>query len=142
MKNVLFKRYTASAKLPTKAYNSAGYDLFPCISGIIRGGEQVIIPLGFATEFPAGFVAIIDDRGSTGNRGLNHMAGVIDSDYRGEWMIILRNHSDIDFVYGPEKAVAQVLFMEIESPEWKEVDSLGVTLRGSGKLGSSDVVQP
>jgi len=129
------------AKLPTKAYHSAGYDLYPAMLGVVKSGEQVKIPLGFATEFPSGYVALIDDRSSTGNAGLSHMAGTIDSDYRGEWMVILRNFADTDYVYSPEKAVAQVLFIQVENPTWEWSETLSDSFRGDKCLGSTDVVK-
>jgi dUTP pyrophosphatase len=141
MNKVRIKRIRESAKMPTKAYHSAGYDLYPAMSGTIKPGEQVQIPLGFEAEFPGGYVAQIDDKSGIGNKGLSHMAGVIDSDYRGEWLIILRNFSDKDFIFTPEKSVAQVLFIQVESPIFEWADKLGETFRGEGKFGSSEVVK-
>lgn len=138
MNTVRIKKMRDNAKLPTKAYHSAGYDLYPAMQGIIKPGEQVKIPLGFATEFPSGYVAQIDDRSSTGNAGLSHMAGVLDSDYRGEWFLSIRNFSHVDYVYGPEKAIAQVLFIQVESPTWTWVEELSPTFRGDKAYGSSD----
>lgn len=140
MNNVRIKILRESAKIPTKAYHSAGYDLYPAMSGTIKPGEQIKIPLGFATEFPSGYVAQIDDRSSTGNAGLSHMAGVIDSDYRGEWCIMLRNFADVDFVYSPEKAIAQVLFIQVENPTWSWAEELAPSFRGDKAYGSSDSV--
>lgn len=138
MNKILIKRLRDQAKIPTKAYHSAGYDLYPAMAGVIKAGEQVMIPLGFATEFPSGYAAIIDDRSGTGNKGISHMAGVIDSDYRGEWGVILRNFATTDFVYGPEKAVAQVLFVQVEAPNWEWSESLADSFRGEKGFGSSD----
>lgn len=138
MKNVLIKLLDPRAKVPTKAYNSAAFDLFPLQDWWIHSGQQLKIPLGFATEFAPGYVAIIDDRSSTGNSGVCHMAGVIDCDYRGEWMVMLRNLGDKPYHVTPEKAIAQVLFHKIEAPTWLPVDSLVDTSRGDKCLGSSD----
>ena len=138
--NISFKKLNDNAKIPTKAHFSAGYDLFPLEEGSIYPGQQSVIKLGFATEFGGNIVAIIDDRGSVGASGVGHMAGVIDSDYRGEWMVILRNFGQNLFEYSPKKAIAQVLFLQVEPTKWVEVKELGVTIRGSRKLGSSDNV--
>jgi dUTP pyrophosphatase len=125
------------AKIPTRAFDSAGYDLFPLESGVIIAGEKVNIPLGFATSFSSNYVAIIDDRGSTGNKGLTHLAGVIDADYRGEWILMMMNLGKENFHYSSSKAIAQALFLKVAAFETEIVESLDETTRGDGKLGSS-----
>lgn len=138
MKLVKFKRLNDAAKMPTKAYESAGYDLFPIISGVIGPGQKANILLGFATSFDCDYVAVIDDRGGVGNKQVGHLAGIIDSDYRGEWQVIMQNFGLEPFEYSPAKAVAQVLFLRKESPGFFSVEELDSTDRGEGKFGSSD----
>ncbi len=137
---VKFKRLDPNAKIPTKGYPmSAGYDLYPMAAGIIQPGERVAIPLGFATEFPANYVAQIDDRGGCGFVGLTHLAGVIDSDFRGEWVVIMYNTSKEPYKYDQHKGIAQVLFIEVENADFEITDTLSPSLRGEGKHGSSNV---
>lgn len=137
---VKFQRLDPNAKIPTKGYpNSAGYDLYPLSAGVIEPGERVCIPLGFATEFPANFVAQVDDRGGCGFVGLTHLAGVIDSDFRGEWMVVMFNTAKTPYKYDQHKGIAQVLFIEVEQAEFEETIALSPSLRGGGKHGSSDV---
>lgn len=137
MIKVQFKKLHPDAQLPRRAYNSNGYDLYSTTSGIIPAFSRTNISLGFASDIEPGYAAIIDDRGSLGNRGLTHLAGVIDSDFRGEWIVIMQNLTNVDYVYSPEKAIAQVLFLRTESISGDEVTELDVTVRGSGMLGSS-----
>lgn len=99
-------------------------------------GEVVMIPTGLATEIAPGVVGIIKERGSTGSKGLAVRCGVIDSGYRGEWFVGITNVGNEDIYYPIEKAIAQVVFVKYESPEWEE-GTLGESERGEGKLGSS-----
>lgn len=125
------------AQLPKRAFASAGYDVYPCYSGTIRPGEVAEIKLGIKTEFEEGYVAQVDDRGSVGKAGVTHLAGVIDSDYRGEWIVLMCNVGGTPFHYSPAKAIAQVLFVKVEAPEVEEVEELESSDRGSGRMGSS-----
>lgn len=141
--NVRFKFLDPNAQVPRKGYpNSAGFDLYPLIAGIIPPRSRVNIPLGFATEFSPGFVALVDDRGGTGNSGLTHLAGVIDADYRGEWQVIIYNTTDEPYKYDRHKGIAQVMFIQIENPDFVTVDTLGISDRGDGKFGSSETPPP
>lgn len=135
--NVFFKNLHPLARTPTRAFDSAGYDVFPAEAGNILPGERREIRLGFATSFDRGYAAVIDDRGSTGSRGLTHLAGVIDADFRGEWKVLIVNLGTEPYPYTPEKAIAQVLFLKVEEPDFLPVDALDPTLRGEGMKGSS-----
>lgn len=141
---VKFKRIKDLARVPTRAYDSAGYDLFPCESGTIMPGETKRIELGITSSFPFGYAAIVDDRSSTGLRNLTHLAGVIDSPYRGPWAVIMHNidaENASPFDYSPEKAIAQVLFLKVESAkpiELGEDEDHDDSERGERGFGSSD----
>jgi dUTP pyrophosphatase len=106
MIKVKFKKLHQNATRPSRAYQSAGYDLFPVGNGIVPVLRKVIIPLGFATEFSPDYVALIQDRGSTGMRGIIRLAGVVDGDFRNEWKVILFNSGPDFLAFGPDKAVA------------------------------------
>jgi len=138
---VLLKKLHRNARLPERKYQSAGYDLFPINEGCIVQGKRAIIDLGFATEFDPGWVALIFDRGGMGIKGMIRLAGVIDSDYRGEWKVVLHNLSETDHYYGPDKAIAQVLFMPFFAPimNWvPDGEELALTERDKQMSGSSD----
>src|SRR5437016_8863976 len=126
------QRLSETCRVLEKQYNSAGYDLFPDQTGVINPSEAHIIPLGFATEFDDDHVALVFDRGSVGLKGCGRLAGVIDSDFRGEWKVLLARFpvtvfeypydrklpvvlydNDIPFTYSQDKAIAQVLFMPL-----------------------------
>ena len=63
--------------------------------------------------------------------------GVIDSDYRGGWMVPLRNLSGQDKTVEPGQRIAQVVFMAAAEPEAVEAEELSPTTRGRGGFGST-----
>lgn len=98
------------------------------------------MPLGFATEFNGGNAALILPRsGISLKKGLApvNAPGLIDADYRGEWAILLHNYSDTVQTIEENERIAQVVFVEIDSPVFEEVEELTDTLRGEGGFGST-----
>ena len=98
--NINIKKLTASAKIPEiQTSGSAGADLHACIDKdvIIRTGDTVKIPTGIAMAIPEGYGGFIFARsGLATKKGLApaNKVGVIDSDYRGEIIVALHNHSN------------------------------------------------
>ena len=144
---VKFARIKPNAKLPYRATTgSGGADLFACVddlSGIvIQPHETVLIGTGLKAEFANGYVALVYARSGLASK--KHMApankvGVIDADYRGEWMVPLHNHSNAPQIIENGERIAQVIFHEVEFPEFIEVDEseLSDTARGEGGIGST-----
>lgn len=122
----------------SKRKEDAGYDIYGVSDKdyVFEPGELKMIPTGLRTEFPAGYVGIIKERGSTGSKGLAVRCGVIDSGYRGEWFIGIVNVGKERVVYPKEKAIAQVVWVKAEELEFEDGE-LGESERGEGKLGSS-----
>jgi len=65
------------------------------------------------------------------------MGGVIDSGYRGEIIMSLRNLSDKDFILQKGHKVAQMIIQKFEHCDILEVDKLSETVRGEGREGST-----
>lgn len=141
-------RTKPDAKLPVrKTPQSAGADVFACIEDlggvVIEPGETKLIPLGIKTEFAPGHVALLFARSGLANeKGLApaNKVGVIDADYRGEWMIALHNHSKKTQIIEDGERIGQVLFQEVEIPLFEEVETeeeLSKTERGEGGFGST-----
>ena len=94
---IKFKRIHPHSVIPNKGTpSSAAFDLYipyseEFSSNRIKKGEVKVIPLGFSTEIPEGYYAAIYIRSSLGKRGivLSNGTGIIDSDYRGEWAVML-----------------------------------------------------
>jgi dUTP pyrophosphatase len=121
---------------------SAGVDLRAAIKDpvILYPGSQAIIPTGIRTAIPVGYEVQIRPRsGLAANHGVTvlNSPGTIDSDYRGDWGVILINHGAIPFTVTPGMRIAQMVVAEVIQARWKPVDSLDETERGSGGFGST-----
>ena len=133
-----------AAILPTYATaGSAGADLYALPVGdpvVVGPGETAFLRTGLAAAIPAGYVGLIFARsGLACKRGLApaNKVGVIDSDYRGEWMIALHNHGDSPQIVNPGDRIAQFVLVPVLTPLMVEVDSLDETARGVGGFGST-----
>jgi dUTP pyrophosphatase len=109
---------------------------------VIKSGETVLIPTGFAIELPPGVEGQVRPRSGLAikhNVGLLNSPGTIDSDYRGEIRIILTNFGKGDFVVRRGDRVAQLVICRYVRIEWDEVDQLENTKRGEGGFGHTGV---
>lgn len=141
-----FCRLDPTAVLPSYATpGSAGADLYALPSGdpvTISPGETAFIRTGLAGAVPIGYVGLVFARsGLACKQGLApaNKVGVIDSDYRGEWMIALYNQSDEPRTIHPGDRVAQFVLLPILTPTFEVADSLDETDRGSGGFGSTGI---
>lgn len=131
------------AKRPEfKTAESAGADLYAAIEKpvTIAPGYTEVIPLGFKTQFAPSFVALIYARsGLASKQGLApaNKVGVIDSDYRGEWMVALHNHSKEPRIVLPGDRIAQAVFQPVQRAEFILCDKLDDSERGDGGFGST-----
>ena len=143
MNPVRVKRVLEGAKLPT--YGSAwaaGADLYACLeeAETIQPGDAGFIPTGIALEVPQGCAGLIYARSSMGaKRGLApaNKVGVIDSDYRGQVMVALHNHSALPQSVEPQERIAQLLITPVYTPGFVETEELSDTQRGAGGFGST-----
>lgn len=115
----------------------AGYDLRTVEAKTILAGEQVALPAGVHVEIPAGFVGVVKDRSSMAKRGFTTSAGVIDSGYRGEVLILIRNQTDAAMTVEQGERIAQLLILPVYTFPVEVVDSLTETERGSDGFGST-----
>ena len=138
---VLIQRLCEDAIVPKYAHEGdAGVDLYSKGDYELKPGEQALISTGIKMAIPAGYVGLIWDKsGLAANNGIKTMAGVVDSGYRGEVMVVLRNHGKTDYKIGKNTKVAQMLIQPIISAMIKEVPSLDNTSRGEGGFGSTGV---
>ncbi|MCH5353947.1 MAG: dUTP diphosphatase [Acutalibacter sp.] len=139
------KKLREEAVLPErKTPGSAGYDLCACIAGdfTIEPGELVILPTGLAAEIPEGCAGMIFTRSGLGVKhgiAVGNGVGVIDSDYRGEIHVGLRNNSQIAYTVSPGDRIAQLIVMPVCLPEVVEIEELSETERGAGGFGSTGI---
>ncbi len=137
------KRLNSDAVIPTYgSKESAGIDLYANIKNNITivPGAINIIPTGISIEIPDGFFGMVCSRsGLAAKHGLFvlNSPGVIDSDYRGEIMVIMANYSNHNFVVEPNFKIAQVIITKFEKITINESDVVSDTERGTGGLGST-----
>ena len=143
MQPIKVKKLRPGAHLPTYGTEfSAGADLYACLEEpvIIAPGETKKIPTGLAMEIPIGCAGLIYARSSLGTKqGLApaNKVGVVDSDYRGEFMVFLHNHGSQTQTVSHGDRVAQLLVTPVFTPGFEEVDELTDTVRGAGGFGST-----
>ena len=158
---------------PTRGSDqAAGWDLYAAADTELRPFEPKLVPLAFSAAVPDGHVMLLVPRSSVGLKRrliLPNSVGVIDSDYRGQWMgiftwiphpsevldgrlvkyedpILFRPEFSFEFkpnakaTYLIQKGerIAQALLVEYKEQDWRRVDALPETQRGSGGFGSTD----
>ena len=122
--------------------SAAGADLYACEGGevTIKSGETKLIHTGIAMEIPDGYVGLVYARsGIAVKRGLApaNKVGVIDSDYRGEIMVALHNHSDIEQTIADAERIAQIVIAPYLTVDFTLAEELDETERGAGGFGST-----
>lgn len=135
-------------KIPMPAYateGSAGMDLHACCEReiTIPARSRGKVPTGIAIELPnPDLVALVFPRSGLASKhgiSLSNAVGVIDSDYRGEIICLVKNDSDQEFVIHPGDRIAQLVFLPIYRVAWEEVTELSETERGAGGFGSTGI---
>jgi dUTP pyrophosphatase len=126
--------------MPSKGSIGAGaFDVYMPIGGIANGNSQ-LIGLGFAAAVPTGYVALLLPRSSSGAKfglALNNTCGVIDSDYRGEWMASIKTNSGIPYAWNAGDRLLQFILVPVATITLEQVDNLEETGRGLGGFGST-----
>jgi dUTP pyrophosphatase len=116
---------------------AAGADLRASADTILEPGARAAVPTGVRLQIPPGHVGLIWPRSGLAVRhGIDTMAGVIDSDYRGEVRVVLVNHGTEPFQIQPGDRVAQIVIQRVERAAF-EVSDLADTARGQGGFGST-----
>lgn len=143
MQTVKVKKLDSKASLPSYGTASAaGADLYALLDGeiTVKPDETVLVHTGIALEIPEGFVGLVYARsGIATKRGLApaNKVGVIDSDYRGEILVALHNHSKIDQTVTNGERIAQLVIAPYLTANFVEAQQLDETLRGEGGFGST-----
>lgn len=145
---VKVKRLHKDAIIPTKNnLSDAGWDLYALEDANILSGSRATISTGISLQIPSEWVGLIWPRsGLSVKKGLDILAGVIDSGYRGEIKVCLQNTNvglplfreyDIDIQINKGDRIAQILFQKVPDVELIEVDNLTPSDRGKDGFGSS-----
>ena len=140
---VNIKKVRENAVIPTYGSEyAAGADLYACIDEpiCIAPGETKLIYTGLAMEVPEGYAGLIYARsGLASKKGLApaNKVGVVDTDYRGEVMVALHNHSNDVASIEPQERIAQLVIAPYLKAEFEEIKELSDTVRGTGGFGST-----
>lgn len=121
---------------------SAGLDLTANIQTelTIQPGETILLPSGIKLEIPEEHVGLMYPRSSLGTKQgliLANTVGVIDSDYRGEVKIPLKNTSSIPQTIAPKQRIAQLIIQPYAKCNIELVKEVGSSERGEGGFGST-----
>lgn len=140
---VRIKKLKDNAVIPSYGSEcAAGADLYACINDpvTIEPGQTILVPTGLAMELPDGYAGLIYARsGLATKKGLApaNKVGVIDSDYRGEVMVALHNHSNENASIEPQERIAQLVITPYITGVFQIADELDDTVRGAGGFGST-----
>jgi dUTP pyrophosphatase len=138
------KRLPHCRALPKYATpGSAGMDLTAAIAEplTLNAGNRIGIPTGIVIEIPPGYEGQVRPRSGLAAKAgitLTNSVGTIDSDYRGEVIVLVINHGEDAYTFEPGERVAQLLITPVPPVEIIEVDELTDTKeRGAGGFGST-----
>jgi len=165
MINLKIKKLHPDVILPTKAHDTdACFDIYAdCTNDVyyewtinkelnipefvwkdkgtkIDPGKAVTIHTGFSTEIPKGYFAAVFCRSGMGIKKhlrLSNSVGIIDSDYRGEWMVALHNDGVEPQVINHGDRIAQFTLLPVLDVSIEEAEEISDTDRGEGGFGSS-----
>ena len=143
METVKYIKLKENAVTPTYGTPfAAGADLYACTDEdvtIAPGGTEMI-HTGLAIQIPSGLVGLVYARsGIASKRGLapSNKVGVVDSDYRGEIMVSIHNHSNEPQQIANGERIAQLVIAPYIKANFELAETLEETERGSGGFGST-----
>ena len=134
-----FKQLDPRAILPSRGSSfAAGLDICSIEDVIIEPRERATARTGLAVAIPHGFYGRVAPRsGLAAKQGLDVLAGVIDSDYRGELCCVLYNTSDTAIALSAGSKICQLIIEKIITPQAAWASDLDETARGAGGFGST-----
>lgn len=144
--NIKVKRICEEAKLPTRgSEKAAAYDVYACLPDenalvTIMPHQTMLIGTGLRMAPPEGFyVGVYARSGLSSKEGLRpaNCVGVIDEDYRGEYLVAVHNDSEVTRSIRHGDRIAQILLQKRYDMDFEEVDELDTTGRGVGGFGST-----
>lgn len=141
MNTLKVKKLNAIAVVPSKgSKEAAGYDLCSIEPHVLKPGERKLFKTGLQFAIPTGLYGRIAPRsGLAFKNGIDVMAGVIDSDYRGELGIVVINLGQEDFSVSVGMKIAQIIFEYHNNVNVEITNDLDATDRGVGGFGSTDI---
>lgn len=139
MVEVRVHRIDKTVEMPKYAkQGDAAFDLRSAEEKVIKAGHKELFKTGLRIAVPEGYCGLIWDRsGLAAKHGIHCLAGVLDSGYRGEIVVVLHNLSKDDFIVEKNMRMAQMLIQPVETARILEVDELEETDRNAGGFGST-----
>ena len=140
--NIQIKKLSDKAKIPTQGSKyAAGYDLYAAEEVLVNTMGRKLVKTNISVSIPEGYYGRIAPRsGLAYKNGIDVLAGVIDSDYRGDIGVILLNTDhNLDFEVNVGDRIAQIIIEKCHSVNWETVETLDATVRSEGGFGSSGV---
>ena len=143
MAKVLIKKLDPAVELPAyKTEGASGMDLMALVKEPInlKPNSSCLVPTGLAVAFSSDFEIQIRPRSGLAAKnsiGVLNTPGTIDSDYRGEIIVILFNHGNSNFIINNRDRIAQMILTPVIKMELQEADKLPETVRGEGGFGST-----
>lgn len=143
MNEIGVKILRQGARLPVfGSEEAAGADLYACLEAdvTVEPGTTVFIPTGLAMEIPAGYAGLIYARSGLACKqdlAPANKVGVIDSDYRGEFIVALHNHGSETRIVRHGDRIAQLVITPVLRPQYTVTEELPDTARGTGGFGST-----
>ncbi len=132
------ERLSPFTKLPTCAHaGDAGLDLYANDYATLHPGDIVGIKTGLKIKIPEGYVGLIWDKSGLARIGIHTLGGVIDSGYRGEIVVLIKNSSHDIFHIAPGQKIAQIIIQKVELPKIIEEKISDKTERSEKGFGSS-----
>lgn len=128
---VKIKRLHPEAKVPIYgSEEAAGFDLFAVEDKVLEPNEIAVIKTGICLEIAPGYCWQFWDRSGMATKGIRHFAGLGDSDYRGEFKVVLQNCNKEPYKIEKGDRIVQVVPVPIVRADFEEVSELSETARG------------
>jgi len=129
----------SDVEMPFYAHEGdAAFDLRAAEEHVLEPGKKLIVKTGLKMAIPEGHVGLIWDRsGLAAKNGVHVLAGVVDSGYRGEVGVVLKNLGEANVEITKNMRIAQMLIQPVVTAEIEESENLEETKRGDGGFGST-----
>lgn len=139
---ISFMPLTNTAALPTYGNaGDAGADLYADEDVTLNSSQRQLVSTGIAVAIPEGYAGFIQPRSGLAHKhGVTvlNTPGLIDSGYRGELKVLLRNTDTYyPFEIKAGDRIAQLVIQKVEHVEFEQVESFDDTQRGEGGFGST-----
>lgn len=145
MDTIRFAKVNEKAIIPSKNVENAGYDIYGIFGGnddenrIVKPHQTKLIPTGIACALPSKYYFQVEERGSTGSKGIKKSAGVIDSGYRGEIFIAITNSTNRYLVFGDKDSYIAEARAELD--KWQSIDENNMTEEDRNSLKEALIKQ-